>query len=85
MEDANALVLIPTLVVFVLAVLTHRPIESLVAGSLVTGGAVVGGAVVAVVAGAVDGLDAPTRSGLVETGILTLEDLASCEALAPPG
>jgi Na+/H+ antiporter NhaC len=35
MDDANALVLIPTCVVFVLAVLTHRPIESLVSGSLV--------------------------------------------------
>ncbi len=35
MEDATAIVLLPTLVVFVLAVLTHRPIESLVAGSLV--------------------------------------------------
>jgi Na+/H+ antiporter NhaC len=35
MEDANALVLLPTLVVFALAIWTHRPIESLVAGSLV--------------------------------------------------
>ncbi len=35
MEDANAIVLLPTLVVFALAVITHRPIESLVAGSLV--------------------------------------------------
>ncbi len=35
MEDASAIVLLPTLVVFALAVMTHRPIESLVAGSLV--------------------------------------------------
>jgi len=34
MEDLGAFVLLPTLLVFVLAVLTHRPIESLVAGSL---------------------------------------------------
>jgi len=34
MQDLGALVLLPTLLVFVLAVLTHRPIESLVAGSL---------------------------------------------------
>ena len=35
MYDANALVLLPTLIVFGLAVLTHRPIESLIAGSVV--------------------------------------------------
>jgi Na+/H+ antiporter NhaC len=35
MDDFGALTLIPTLVVFFLAVLTHRPIESLIAGSLV--------------------------------------------------
>jgi Na+/H+ antiporter NhaC len=35
MEDASAVILIPTLVVFVLAIFTHRPIESLIAGSLV--------------------------------------------------
>ena len=35
MDDFGALTLIPTLVVFTLAVLTHRPIESLIAGSLV--------------------------------------------------
>jgi Na+/H+ antiporter NhaC len=34
MEDLGALVLVPTLLVFVLAVATHRPIESLIAGSL---------------------------------------------------
>jgi len=34
MQDLGAFVLLPTLLVFVLAVLTHRPIESLVAGSL---------------------------------------------------
>lgn len=34
MENLGAFVLIPTLLVFVLAVITHRPIESLVAGSL---------------------------------------------------
>lgn len=35
MQDAGAIILIPTLVVFVLAILTHRPIESLISGSLV--------------------------------------------------
>lgn len=35
MEDLGALTLIPTLIVFTLAVLTHRPIESLITGSLV--------------------------------------------------
>ena len=34
MADASALVLLPTLIVFGLAVLTHRPIESLIAGSI---------------------------------------------------
>jgi len=34
MQDLGAFVLLPTLLVFVLAVFTHRPIESLVAGSL---------------------------------------------------
>lgn len=34
MEDLGAYVLIPTLLVFALAVVTHRPIESLIAGSL---------------------------------------------------
>jgi Na+/H+ antiporter NhaC len=35
MEDLGALVLIPTLLVFALAIITHRPIESLVVGSLI--------------------------------------------------
>ena len=35
MELEGAIILIPTLVVFVLAILTHRPIESLVTGSIV--------------------------------------------------
>ncbi len=35
MEDSGAIVLIPTLVVFALAIATRRPIESLIAGSLV--------------------------------------------------
>jgi len=35
MDDLGAFVLVPTLVVFVLAILTHRPIESLIAGSIV--------------------------------------------------
>ena len=35
MQDPGALVLLPTLVVFVLAILTHRPIESLITGSVV--------------------------------------------------
>ena len=35
MADFGALTLLPTLVVFALAILTHRPIESLIAGSLV--------------------------------------------------
>ena len=34
MEDVGAFVLVPTLLVFVLAIVTHRPIESLIAGSL---------------------------------------------------
>lgn len=35
MEEFGAFVLVPTLVVFVLAILTHRPIESLITGSVV--------------------------------------------------
>lgn len=35
MDDFGALTLIPTLIVFSLAIITHRPIESLIAGSLV--------------------------------------------------
>ena len=35
MEDLGAVSLIPTVVVFVLAILTHRPIESLISGSIV--------------------------------------------------
>ncbi len=35
MEDLGAVSLIPTVVVFVLAVITHRPIESLISGSIV--------------------------------------------------
>lgn len=35
MEDFGAYVLIPTLLVFILAIITHRPIESLVVGSLI--------------------------------------------------
>ena len=35
MEEFGAFVLVPTLVVFVLAVLTHRPIESLITGSVI--------------------------------------------------
>lgn len=35
MDDLGVFVLIPTLLVFILAVTTHRPIESLIAGSLV--------------------------------------------------
>lgn len=35
MEYEGAIILLPTLVVFVLAILTHRPIESLVTGSVV--------------------------------------------------
>jgi Na+/H+ antiporter NhaC len=35
MEDLGAYVLIPTMLVFILAISTHRPIESLIAGSLV--------------------------------------------------
>ncbi len=35
MDDLGAISLIPTLVVFVLAVITHRPIESLISGSIV--------------------------------------------------
>jgi len=34
-EDLGAISLIPTLVVFVLAIITHRPIESLISGSIV--------------------------------------------------
>ena len=34
MDDLGAFVLIPTLLVFILAIATHRPIESLIAGSL---------------------------------------------------
>jgi Na+/H+ antiporter NhaC len=34
-EDLGAVSLIPTVVVFVLAVITHRPIESLISGSIV--------------------------------------------------
>jgi len=34
-DDLGAISLIPTLVVFVLAVITHRPIESLISGSIV--------------------------------------------------
>lgn len=35
LENLGALTLVPTLVVFVLAILTHRPIESLVVGAIV--------------------------------------------------
>lgn len=35
MDDIGALVLLPTMFVFVLALLTHRPIESLIVGSVV--------------------------------------------------
>ncbi len=35
MDDIGAISLVPTLIVFVLAILTRRPIESLLAGSLV--------------------------------------------------
>ncbi len=35
MEDLGAVSLIPTFVVFVLAIITHRPIESLISGSIV--------------------------------------------------
>jgi Na+/H+ antiporter NhaC len=35
MADLGVLTLLPTLIVFALAILTHRPIESLIAGSLV--------------------------------------------------
>jgi len=35
MEDFGTFVLLPTLVVFVLAILTHRPIESLITGAIV--------------------------------------------------
>ena len=35
MEYEGAIILLPTLIVFVLAILTHRPIESLVTGSVV--------------------------------------------------
>jgi Na+/H+ antiporter NhaC len=34
-EELGAIVLIPTLVVFALAIITHRPIESLISGSIV--------------------------------------------------
>lgn len=33
--EASAIIIVPTLVVFVLAVLTPRPIESIIAGSLI--------------------------------------------------
>lgn len=35
MDDPGLLILLPTMVVFVLAILTHRPIESLITGSIV--------------------------------------------------
>ena len=35
MEYEGAIILVPTLVVFILAILTHRPIESLITGSVV--------------------------------------------------
>lgn len=35
MDDVSAIILLPTIVVFVLAILTHRPIESLIVGSIV--------------------------------------------------
>lgn len=35
MEDPGFIVLVPTLVVFALAIVTHRPIESLISGSVV--------------------------------------------------
>lgn len=35
MEDLGAISLIPTVVVFALAIMTHRPIESLISGSIV--------------------------------------------------
>ena len=35
MELEGAIILVPTLVVFVLAILSHRPIESLITGSVV--------------------------------------------------
>ncbi|MGI9262424.1 MAG: Na+/H+ antiporter NhaC family protein, partial [Woeseiaceae bacterium] len=35
MEYEGVIILLPTLVVFVLAILTHRPIESLITGSIV--------------------------------------------------
>ena len=35
MEDLGAISLVPTIVVFMLAIITHRPIESLISGSIV--------------------------------------------------
>ena len=35
MEDLGAISLVPTLCVFILAIITHRPIESLISGSIV--------------------------------------------------
>ena len=35
MEYDGAIIIIPTMVVFVLAILTHRPIESLITGSVI--------------------------------------------------
>ena len=35
MEDLGAISLVPTIVVFTLAIITHRPIESLISGSIV--------------------------------------------------
>ena len=35
MEGAGAIILVPTVVVFALAILTHRPIESLITGSVI--------------------------------------------------
>jgi len=48
MDDVGVIILLPTAVVFVLAILTHRPIESLIVGSVVGlimihGGGFVGG------------------------------------------
>ncbi len=42
MDDFGAISLVPTLIVFVLAILTRRPIESLLAGSLVALGMING-------------------------------------------
>ena len=35
MDELGALTLVPTLIVFALAIVTHRPIESLISGSIV--------------------------------------------------